>query len=329
MYTVRDNIIRGVSWPGAFFGLLVAIVAYLFLSMFGVAIGGAILNFDNARGVGWGTLAWMAISLGVSAYAGGYAAAKAAPGITTSFGGSVTGMLCGALFLTSFTFFVGNTVVSAGQAAFGIVRGAAQVIPQVVPQGIVNDTQNMIKGIDQADVQDAIRKAAPELGETQVTAATETVVRLGKESIDRIRGSLRNPGQFGDVLRREGDTLYSQLTGAEFVQQLEQQGLNNQQAQQVASALERRVNDIRSHFQNASQKVSSEVRQLTEEAAKAVSKAAWIWLTAALLIVGLSFVGGRNGSAQATVDARLREEGEVADFRSRRTDTGEPLQPHH
>ena len=60
-----------------------------------------------------------------------------------------------------------------------------------------------------------------------------------------------------------------------------------------------------------------------------MSKAAWIWLTAALLIVGLSFVGGRNGSAQATVDARLREEGEVADFRSRRTDTGEPLQPHH
>jgi hypothetical protein len=329
MYTVRENIIRGVSWPGAFFGVVVAVVVYLVLSVLGVAIGGAIFNFDNARGVGWGTLAWMALSVGISAYSGGYAAAKAAPGLTTSFGGSITGVLCGALFLVSLTFLIGNTIVSAGQAVFGVVREAAQAIPEMVPQGITEDAQNMLRGIDRADVQDAIRKAAPELGETQVAAATETVVRVGRESLDRIRGSLRNPGRLGDTFRREADTMYNQLTGPEFVGRLEQQGLARPQAQQVANALEQRVNDIRSQLQNASQKISSEARQLTEEAAKAVSKAAWMWLGAALLIIGLAFVGGRNGSAQTTVDARLRDEGEVDEFRSRRTDTGEAVQPHH
>jgi hypothetical protein len=329
MYTARDNIIRGVSWPGAFFGLIVAFVVYLSLSMVGVAIGGAVFNFDNARGVGWGTLVWTAISLGVSAYAGGYAAARAAPGITTSSGGTATGILCGALLLLSLTFFVGNTLVSAGQAAFGVVRGAAQVIPQMVPRGITDDTQNMLRGIDRADVQDAIRKAAPELGDTQISAATDSVARIGRESMDRIRASLRNPGQLGDVFRREADTIYNQLTGPEFVRRLEQQGLNRQQAEQVARSLEQRVNDIRGQLQNASQQIASEARQLTEEAAKMVSRAAWVWFGVGVLIIGLSFVGGRNGSARGVAEARVREEGEIEQFPTRRTDTGEPSQLHH
>lgn len=329
MYTARDNIIRGVSWSGAFFGLFVAVVTYLFLSMIGIAIGGAVFNFDNARGVGWGTLAWMALSLGASAYAGGYAGAKAAPGITTSFGGSATGILCGAMFLLSLTFFTVNSLVSVGQAAFGVIQGAAQAIPRMVPQGVVNDAQNMLRGIDRADVQDAIRKAAPELGETQVTAATDTVARVGRESLDRIRSSLRNPGQLGDVFRREADTVYGQLTGPEFVSRLEQQGLGRQQAQQVATALEQRVNDIRSQLQNASQQISAEARELTQEAAKAVSKAAWIWLGVALLVVGLAFLGGRSGSEPETSEARLRREREVEQFQAQRADREEPLQPHH
>ncbi len=329
MYTVRDNIIRGVSWPGAFFGLAVAVVAYLFLTMIGVAVSGTVFNFDNARGVGWGALAWVALSLAASAYAGGYAAAKAAPGITTSFGGSVTGVLCGAMFLISLTFFVGSSLVSAGQAAFGVIQGAAQAIPQVIPQGIVNDTQNMVQGLDRADVQDAIRKAAPELGETQVAAATDTVVRIGRESLDRIRGSLRNPGQLGDTIRREADTIYRQLTGPEFVSRLEQQGLARQQAQQVASALEQRVNEIRGQLQSASQRITAEAREFATDVAKVVSRAAWVWLGVALLVIGLAFVGGRSGSDQQEADARLREERELEQYRVPRSDTGEPLQPHH
>jgi hypothetical protein len=329
MYTVRDNIIRGVSWPGAFFGLVVAVVAYLFLTMVGVAVSGAVFNFDNARGVGWGALAWMALSLGASAYVGGYTSAKAAPGITTSFGGSATGVLCGAMFLISLTFFVGNSIVSAGQAAFGVLQEAAQAIPEVIPRGIVNDAQNMVRGMDRADVQDAIRKAAPELGETQVAAATDTVVRVGRESLDRIRESLRNPGKLGDTMRREADTIYRQLTGAEFVSRLEQQGLARPQAQQVASALEQRVNDIRGQLQSASQQITAEAREFTKDAARIVSRAAWIWLGVALLIVGLAFVGGRSGSEQQQADARLREERELEQYRVQRSDTGEPLQPHH
>ena len=329
MYTVRDNIIRGVSWSGAFFGLAVTVVTYLFLSMAGVAVGGALFNFDNAREVGSGTLAWMALSVAASAYAGGYAAAKAAPGIITAFGGTMTGILCGAMFLISLTFLVGNSIVSVGQVAFGVVRGAAQTIPQLVPQGIVDDTQNMLRGTDRADVQDAIRKAAPELGETQVTAATESVVQIGRESVSRIRASLRNPRQMGDVLRNEADTVYRQLTGSEFVNRLERQGLNNQQAQQVARSLEQRVNDLRSQLQNASQQISDDARKLTEEAAKAVSKAAWIWLGVALLVIGLSFLGGRHGSNQEGVEARLREDEDIDQFRTQRAEGVEPLHPHH
>jgi hypothetical protein len=329
MYTVRDNIIRGVSWSGTFFGLAVAVVTCLLLSMAGVAVGGAFFNLDNAREVGWGTLAWMALSLAASAYAGGYAAARAAPGIITAFAGTMTGILCGGMFLISLTFVVGNSIMSAGQVAVGVVRGAAQTIPELVPQSIVDDTQNMLRGIDRSDVQDVIRKAAPELGETQVAATTETVVRIGRESVDRIRGSLRNPRQIGDVLRGEADTVYRQLTGAEFVNRLEQQGLNNQQAQQVARALEQRVNDLRTQLQNASQQIGDEARKFTEEAAKAVSKAAWMWLGVALLIIGFSFLGGRNGSDQEGVEARLREDEDLDQFRAQRTDRVEPLHPHH
>jgi len=329
MYTTRANIVNGVSWSGAFCGLLVAIVTYLVLTMLGVAIGGAVFNIGNARGIGWVTLAWMAISLGASAYAGGYAAAKTAPGIPTSFAGSATGVMCGAMFLLCLTFFAVNSLVSVGQVAFGAMQGAAQAIPQLLPEGVLGNTQKMLRGVDRADVQDAIRKAAPELGETQVTAATETVAMAGKESLDRITNSLRTPGQIGETFRHEADTLYRQLTGPEFVRRLQQQGLGPQQAQQVATALEQRVNEIRSQLQNASQQVSEEVRKLTQDAAKAVSKAAWIWLGVALLIVGLAFLGGQSGAAQEANEARLREEREFEQFRAQRTDTGEPLQPHH
>jgi ElaB/YqjD/DUF883 family membrane-anchored ribosome-binding protein len=297
--------------------------------MLGVAVGGSLLTFDNAREVGWGTLVWMALSLGASAYAGGFAGARGAPGIITSFAGSTTGFLCGAMFLIALTFFVGNSLVSAGQAAAGIVRGAAEAIPQLMPQGVMDDTQNMLRGIDRGDVEDAIRKAAPELQEAQVAAATEAVVRVGRESAGRIRDSLRDPTRLGESIRREADTMYRQFTGPEFVTRLEQQGLNNQQAQQVASSLEQRVNDIRNQLQVAGQRISSEARQLAEDAAKAASQAAWIWLGVALLVVGLAFVGGRNGSEQQAAEARLREEREVDQFRVERTDTTEPLQPHH
>jgi Na+/phosphate symporter len=241
----------------------------------------------------------------------------------------MTGVLCGAMFLISLTFLVGNSIVSAGQAAFGVVRGAAQAIPQLVPQGIVDDTQNMLRGIDRTDVQEAIRKAAPELGETQVAAATESVARIGRESVGRIRASLRNPRQMGDVLQSEADTVYRQLTGSEFVNRLEQQGLNNQQAQQVARSLEQRVNDLRSQLQNASQQISEEAREFTEEAAKALSKAARLWLGVALLVIGLAFLGGRNGSDQEGVEVRLREDEDVDQFRAQWTDRGEPSHPHH
>ncbi len=329
MYTIRDNIIRGVSWPGALFGLVVAVAAYLFLTMLGVAVSGAVFNFDNVRTVGWGALVWMALSLGASAYVGGYAGAKAAPGITTYFGGSATGVLCGALFLISLTFFVGNSLVSAGQAAFGVVQGAAQAIPQLIPQGLMDDTQNMLRGIDRADVQDAIRRAAPELDERQVSAATETVVRTGRESVDRISGSLRHPGQLGDVIQREADTIYHQLTGPEFVSRLEQQGLARQQAQQVASSLEQRVNDIRGQLRAASQTITSEARELATGAARTVSKAAWIWLGVALLVVGLAFLGGRSGSDQEAVTTQLRDERDLEQLRVQRTDIGEPFERHH
>jgi uncharacterized membrane protein len=133
----------------------------------------------------------------------------------------------------------------------------------------------------------------------------------------------------GDVLQSEADTVYRQLTGSEFVNRLEQQGLNNQQAQQVARSLEQRVNDLRSQLQNASQQISEEAREFTEEAAKALSKAARLWLGVALLVIGLAFLGGRNGSDQEGVEVRLREDEDVDQFRAQWTDRGEPSHPHH
>ncbi|MCO6430539.1 MAG: hypothetical protein J5J00_06730 [Deltaproteobacteria bacterium] len=322
MISIRQNIIEGVSWSGAFFGLFLGLLTYLFLTMLGVAIAGGFFGFNVAEELGWMALIWIAITFAVCGFVAGFSGARAAPGLTTRSGGAYIGTLAGTLLLMIFTFFTINSLVSIGRGAFGAAEGVVSGVsnanlPNLQALGIQTDLQRILSGIDRAELEEMIARNAPDLNQQQVSAATEVAITTIRNSFARISGSLANVGQLGDVISREADTVYNQLTGDQFVQRLQQQGLAAPQAREVAGVLEQRINELRNQLRTAVSNLTSQLEDITQQAAEVISQGAWMWLLAALIIVGFSWLGGVQGSDAERVEdieemqERERIEGEM------------------
>jgi len=109
-----------VSWGAVFTGVTIALVAYLFMSILGAAIGASLLNPlshpDPTRGFGFGSGVWMIVTTVVSVFIGGYFAGRCAP---------VLGWLHGLLAWALMTLFVVLALTSVIGGAMGVAGNMA------------------------------------------------------------------------------------------------------------------------------------------------------------------------------------------------------------
>ena len=311
MLVERGTIMQRISWTGILAGLVVGVVTQLALTALGVALGAA--TIDTARGLAIGTIAWLAVSLAISAFLAGLTAARAAGYLTPAqgrFNGLITGMLL-TLGLTLFSYnallggvrnmlgfaqTTGNAAVAAGSSANNAGLGGA--FAQSGPG------QQLIAGLtDEQELAQTIAENEPDLSQEQALAAarvTRSVVSNAVNSID-----FSNLSNLNDVVPRRLDAVQEALSGPDFVARLQRQGLSQAEAQETARVISERAQTLR---QQADQTLAATERI----ARRTASTAAWSWLLAAGLILLFTTLGGGRGhdvpQAGATVHPN-REEG--------------------
>lgn len=315
MIAFRERIITGVSWSGVFLGLIVGLVAYIVLTMLGLAIGGAVFGFDAVSELAWGALIWLAVSFAIAAFMGGFFGTRGAPGLATRRAGGYIGTVTGGLFLLMMTLFTINSLTSIGRAAFGAAQGAVSNLPDVNLQqagqalGIEQELQGVLAGLDRAEIERQIAEASPDLSQQQVSSAASVILTTISNSVTQIAGSLDDITRLDQVISEQGDILYGELTGQKFVQTLQQQGLSPMQANNVANAFEPRAQQLRDQLRETSGRLATQAEQLSQNLAEGLSRAAWSWLAVAAIVLLFSIWGGLSGSDRRQLrELREREE---------------------
>ncbi|WIM09236.1 hypothetical protein [Enhydrobacter sp.] len=182
------GVVKRVSWPAIFSGVVLVLAVEVLLDMLGAGIGLGLVNpggdTPDARGLGIGAGLWWFASTVIALLFGCYVAARLA-GVATRFDGALHGLVIWGLALLitiyllstavgsviggAFTL-VGDTVSAAGKglaAAAPQVAQAAGVTPEMVQrqaEAYLQPTNPDPATMSPQDAQKEIARAIPDLG---------------------------------------------------------------------------------------------------------------------------------------------------------------------
>lgn len=136
----RRMMFHGVRWSAIFAGVVVGISVQTLLGILGIAGGLSAANSAPGEGLGWGTILWTLVSLLVSAFAGGFFAARLS-GYRRRIDGAMYGavawavsMLLFAMVLSTTAGAVLNGLYSAANTTVAYSGTTADIPPTVVSQ---------------------------------------------------------------------------------------------------------------------------------------------------------------------------------------------------
>ncbi|MFC3834134.1 hypothetical protein [Deinococcus rufus] len=287
----RGTILTRINWTGVIAGLAVGIVTQLALSALGVVFGAGANSFGN---LAIGTILWLAVSIAVSSWLAGLTAARAA-GYLTPAQGRFNGLVTGSLLAVLTTLVLSNALTAGFRTASnvlgGVATGAAAAGSAAANTGAVQSdpVQNILSGLDTQEIGQLIADGAPELSTQQATAATNVVSGIIRRASTDIGSNLGDLTNLGELVTKRVDAITAALSGGDLVTRLQRQGLTQAQAQQTAQAISKRAADLKQQALDTAAATERLARQ-------AASTAAWGFLLALGLILGLATVGGGMGA---------------------------------
>jgi hypothetical protein len=319
---------RRLSWTGILAGVVVGIVTYAALLILGVAVGFIGLEDASLSSIAAGSVIWLGISLIISSFLAGLTAARAAGNLTPArgrFNGLVVGMIL-MLLMSIFTLnlvsrgisslvglagSVANTTATAVGGAAGAATEASGGLGGALESlGIQNEYQALVDGFSEEELTTIIAQASPELNETQVGAAVNTITNELQAAGRNIGANLTDVNNLGEIVTRQADAVETALTGEEFVQNLTAQGLSPEQAQEVTNVIGQRVTETRQQIQQTALALEERASELAQAAARTAARAAWVWLLMAGITLLFTTLGGGFGKdviPDETVTNRPRE----------------------
>lgn len=183
-YSMRRPAFPFIRWGAVLAGVAVGISVQLALTLLGIATGLTMTEVAEGAGLGTGPLIWAGISMLVSAFVGGYVAARMSGLKRKSDGvlhGAVSWAVTTILFATLATT-VGGTLVSgvfgnvSRMASAGVAAGAASPIAAFIrSQGVQADAAslNQLQQFLQAGQRDqAVQLVTSRMGVEQTRAET-------------------------------------------------------------------------------------------------------------------------------------------------------------
>ncbi|WP_295813817.1 hypothetical protein [uncultured Deinococcus sp.] len=287
----RGTILTRINWTGVIAGLAVGVVTQLALSALGVVFGAGANSFGN---LAIGTVLWLAVSVAVSSWLAGLTAARAA-GYLTPAQGRFNGLVTGSLLAVLTTLLLSNALTAGFRTASnvlgGVATGAVAAGSAAANTGAVQSdpVQNILSGLDTQEIGQLIADGAPELSTQQATAATNVVSGIIRRASNDIGNNLGDLTNLGQLVTKRVDAITAALSGGDLVSRLQRQGLTQAQAQQTAQAISARAADLKQQALDTAAATERIARQ-------AASTAAWGFLLALGLILGLATFGGGMGA---------------------------------
>jgi hypothetical protein len=317
--------IHRISWTGIATGLVAGLVIQAALMVLGLAIGLVSVNsLQNLGGIAITAGIWLAISWAIAAYVSGLTAARAASHLTPGqgrFNGLITGMLLllvSTLFTASLlssavdrvTGAAKDVAVTTASAVGGVTAAAGGAVAQngglqgtLQSLGLGDAYQTLSNGLGDTEINQIIADASPELNQTQVAAATGVIRGIINNASRDLGTALQNPSELGNFVSSRVDSISKALSGPDFVNRLQRRGLSKAQAQEVSTAVNKRVSELRTQGEQAAKAVADQTAQLARSAADTAGKAAWTWLLFAGLVLGFASLGGGMGNDLVQRDA--------------------------
>jgi hypothetical protein len=190
--------------------------------------------------------------------------------------------------------------------------------------GLADEYNSLTAGeFNQQNLAQAIAEASPELNSVQVTASVDvvlTVMERARQNITQNIGSLQDVRELPQTIRNEWQRVSNQLTGQEFVSQLQNQGLSAPQAVDVSNVIAERFNQMQGEaeqalgsVQQALIDVQNQVAQTADQAVEAtgdvVSTTSLSWLIFSIVLVGLAGLGGYQLNDEPRIHEEARDRG--------------------
>ena len=269
---MQATLLNKVSWGAIFAGVTIALVTQVILTLLGAGIGiaaidptGSASSNPSATGFSIGAAVWTVVSALISAFAGGYIAARMsgrADRLAAGLHGLTTWAFTTLLVLYLLTTTVGSLV---GRAIGGVTSAVGNL------------------------GQSAIQSAAPALANAN--------------PLDAIREQVRSTGTDPEALQaRAVDAIRAVVTAEQARNQAAQalaeaRGIPVDQARQQVTQMEQQ-------YQDALQSAKQTATQAAEATASVVSTGSLLAALGLLLGAGAGFLGGRSGAVPVRYSAR-------------------------
>lgn len=304
-----------IRWGAIFAGWVVGLAVQIMLTLLGLAIGAASIDLRESQamnGIPLGTGIWTGVSMLISAFIGGYIAARLA-GVHNRMDGfyhgatvwGVNWLVFAWLTTTALSFMIGGVFSTLGSAVQSIGQGVGTAASKLADKGTNNidisagDIRKQIESVLQAT-------GKPELQPGQV-----------KQDV----GALKNNAQSGQSPNQLSDSVLAELQqklsaldrDAAINLMVNKLGMTRAQAEQTAQSTIGLVGPIKQTMQNVKEQ-SIDVANTT--ISKVASAGWWLFLLA-LLTLGVTLVGGSFG----IVDPSLHSVGGTTIQDVRRTGT--------
>ena len=296
-----------IKWSAIFAGMVVGLATQMMLTLLGLAIGAWSMDLRESQsmtGVPIGAGIWTGISMLISAFVGGYVAARMAGAYNRMDGvyhgatvWGITWLVFAWLTTTALSFMIGGVFSTLGTAIQSVGQGVGTAASKLAATTNLN--------LSVADIRKQV--------ESVLTATGKQELQPGQ--IKQDAGAVTDKAQGGQPLNQVTDSALSELQqkltaldrDAAINVMVNKLGMTRPQAEQVAQSTIGVIGPIKQTMQN--------VKEQSVDAANAAitqigSAALWLFLLA-LLTLGASVGGGAYGIGEEgslTVDEQsLRE----------------------
>ncbi|SMC51162.1 hypothetical protein SAMN06297251_10378 [Fulvimarina manganoxydans] len=274
---MQATLLNKVSWGAIFAGVTIALVTQVILTLLGAGIGiaaidptGSASSNPSATGFSIGAAVWTVASALISAFAGGYIAARMS-GRADRLAAGLHGLTTWA-FTTLLVLYLLTTTV--GSLVGGAIGGVTSAVGNLG--------------------QSAIQSAAPALANAN--------------PLDAIREQVRSTGTDPEALQaRAVDAIRSVVTagedGAEQARNQAAQALAEARGIPVDQARQQ-VTQMEQQYQDAVQSAKQTATEAAEATASVISTGSLLAALGLVLGAGAGFLGGRSGAVPVRYSAR-------------------------
>ena len=305
--------LKRISWSAVFAGVLIAVIIQFLLSLLGIGIGMSSIDateeHNPVKGLGMATMIWYVSTSLISLFTGGWIAGKLAQ-TPRRFDGFLHGVLMWSM-VTLITFYllttaIGNIIGGVGKIVGQTLSTAGNIagkgIEMVAPkageaiQNKMEDEGINLRSLKQ-DASNLLRQTGKQ--ELQPKELNQDSKEVGNE----IKNADKPMDEVIDDIFNKGKAKVSEIDREAAINVIvARTGKTEGEANQVVDNWINNYKQMQEKVEQVKQEAEAKARQVADDSAKAVSKAAFVTFISLLIGCIVAGLGARLGNKPKTTD---------------------------